>query len=425
MKGFALVGKERIVEFTPLTTGEEWYGNVDQTEFGLSGTIHQYPDFAKGTQELPISIGHKNYRNLSNSSPDVGGPLLVIRREYSESSSPVTLNRVVDGYGGLAYTYKGKYHAALMAIGDADFPEPRIVSNTELDAIGTSVIAGVAPTSPLNGLMVTLGELRSEGIPSLVGAQTWKDRTLNARNAGSEYLNVQFGWLPLVNEIRGLARTVIDSDEIRQRYEAESGKAIKRAIALPVELSSETTVDSSGNQKYPFPPIKTGYWAETGALTTTHIRKSEQWFEATFTYHLPPVGTLARDLAIANKLYGTRLTPEVVWNLTPWSWAVDWFSNTGNVIANVGLFANDGLVMSRGYMMSRQTDTYIYSHDGAVTTLGSQPISVSQSLTTTVKQRRKATPFGFGVDLSGLTDRQWSILVALGLSRGSNGMKYE
>lgn len=419
------MGKERLTEFRSPSFGEEWFGNMDQTEFGLSGEIDLYPDFAHGTQELPISVGHKHYREIGNTNADIGGPLLVIRREYRESSTPPLYNRTTSNPLGLAYTYKGKYHAAIQAVGDDSFPEPRIVSNTELDALGTSIIAGVAPTSPLNSLAVTLGELRSEGIPSVVGAHTWRERTLNARNAGSEYLNYQFGWLPLVSEIRGFARTVLDSDEIRREFEANSGKPLHRAVTLPIELSSEREEDSSGNQKYPFPPIKTGYWRETGVLTTVTTHKSEKWFEATFTYYLPPVGSTARDLAIANKLYGTRLTPDVVWNLTPWTWAVDWFSNAGNVISNVGLFANDGLVMSRGYMMSRQTDQVTFSHDGAVTTYDSVPINVWQSLTTTVKQRRRATPYGFGIDLGTLTGRQWSILAALGLSRGSNGMRYE
>jgi hypothetical protein len=266
-----------------------------------------------------------------------------------------------------------------------------------------------------------------EGIPSVIGVDTWRERTLRARNAGSEYLNYQFGWLPLVSDIRSFANTVINSEEIRRQYEADSGHPIKRSITFPTELSIvDEGSTSSGIRAWPVPASKTGYWRHTGAMQTIRTTKSEMWFEAVYTYHLPPLGTTARDVAIANKLYGIRQTPETIWNLTPWSWAVDWFTNAGDIISNIGSFQADGLVMPRAYLMCRQTDTVEYRHSGAVTHRHSIPCDVWQRFTTTVKQRHPANPFGFGIDDTDLTDRQWSILAALGLTRGDQrGMKYQ
>jgi len=119
----------------------------------------------------------------------------------------------------------------------------------------------------------------------------------------------------------------------------------------------------------------------------------------------------------ARKLTGLSLDPDTLWNLAPWSWAVDWFSNTGDVISNLtdrGLY---GLVMRYGYVMEHTitTDTYTLVQPSSPTAkkmLGS-PLRVI----TETKQRRGANPYGFGVSWDGLSPFQGSILAALGISR--------
>lgn len=416
------MSKSKLVTFRPPYTMQEWYGSADQSYIELGP--ESYESFSQGSQDLIISSGHP-YRLLGEDPADIGGDFLVVKRDYAEKSIPPFVNRHVDSDLGNSWNLYSGIHAWSDKVGNADFPAPRIIPNSELDVIGASAINSTIPTNPINNLLVSLGELRSEGIPSVIGVNTWKDRTLRARTAGGEYLNYQFGWLPLVSDIRSFANTVINSDEIRRQYEADSGHPINRTLRFPVQLDiTSDGPDTSGNSRYPVPPRKTGYWEETGGLTTISTSKSEMWFEAVYTYYLPPQGTTARDLAIANKLWGTRLTPETVWNLTPWSWAIDWFSNAGDVISNIGAFQADGLVMSRAYLMCQQTDIVERRHEGAVTKRHQLPCNVWQRFTTTVKQRHAASPYGFGLALDALTDRQWSILIALGLSRGNKGMKY-
>lgn len=398
---------------------EIWRGLPDKSVY-TDGGLH--PQSAVGTQDLLYSQGHP-YHLLGKGAGDIGGNFAVVRREYEESS-PSFFNRTVDDDTNVnAHNVLTKYYAYETLVDDSDFPVAVTRSDSELDADGTTAIARIIPTNPLTGVVVTLGELRREGIPSLLGANTWQARTLRAREAGSDYLNYQFGWLPLVSEIRGFADTVIRSDEIVRKYVAESGKLLHRRYTFPTSLS--TTVEEETGH-YPLPAFQVGFWNSTGKRTKITSIREESWFEGAFTYHLPPSGTRERDLAIARKLYGTELTPEVVWNLTPWTWAVDWFSNAGDVIHNVSRFSQDGLVMPYGYMMNRKTIRVEYQLTGARTKYGNREVNCRQRFTTTVKQRRKATPWGFGLDpLLDFSTRQWSILVALGLSRGSSGMKYE
>jgi hypothetical protein len=369
-----------------------------------------------------MSLGHP-WQKLGKTRGDIGGNFCAVRREYSDNSQKFHNRSVTNPANALASNYLGKYYASSFNVTTGSFPAPIIAPDEELDAIGSTAIARVLPTNPVAGVIVALGELRSEGIPSLVGAQTWKSRTASARNAGSEYLNYEFGWLPLIGEIQDTARAVTQSDEIVRKYEAESGKLLHRTYTFPTTINSTTSVETG---IYPTPAFVGGYWSSAGTRTTVTTTRVENWFSGAFTYHLPPKGSVARQAAIAHKLLGARVTPEVVWNLAPWTWAVDWFTNVGDIVHNVSAFLNDGLVMPYGYMMRRRTVKKTVTLTGARTnSWANREVNCFQSFTTTVKQRRKATPYGFGVLQSSLTAKQWSILAALGLSRGSTDMKYD
>jgi len=117
----------------------------------------------------------------------------------------------------------------------------------------------------------------------------------------------------------------------------------------------------------------------------------------------------------AKKLLGLSLTPETLWNIAPWSWAVDWFSNTGDVISNLSDWASDGLVMHYGYMMEKTIvkDTYNITPSG----IQAFPSVPNLTLVTETKQRIRANPFGFGLSFDGLSTIQKAILAALGISR--------
>jgi hypothetical protein len=139
-------------------------------------------------------------------------------------------------------------------------------------------------------------------------------------------------------------------------------------------------------------------------------------------YHLN-MGTRLRDkidrqAAEARKLYGLELTPATVWNLAPWSWALDWEGTMGDVLHNVSRFAQDGLVMRYGYIMKETKVTSTYSLSAGLLKVD-HPYSLGLSFTVTAtkKERRRATPFGFGVTPTALTSRQNAILGALALSK--------
>jgi len=150
----------------------------------------------------------------------------------------------------------------------------------------------------------------------------------------------------------------------------------------------------------------------------------KRWFSGAFTYHLPAsmfsaMGGVDRR-AVALKLLGASLDPEVLWDLAPWSWAVDWFSSTGDVIHNLSAYASDGLVLRYGYIMEHSIvrDTYTYSGDlGIIPQANFTGRPADLVLISERKLRRRSSPFGFGLALSELTTRQKAIITALGLNR--------
>jgi len=302
-------------------------------------------------------------------------------------------------------------------------------SDARLLALGSTAISRCKPTNSVASLSTALGELRRDGIPKLIGAHTWEEKALNLKSAGGEYLNVVFGWEPLIADVKDMAYAIRNSDKILKQYQRDAGRLVRRRYEFPMERSVGP-INDYGSGWYPYFPegynLSQGaydhypFTAGEGRLTSQLIQERHQWFSGAFTYYIPSgttaMGKLGELSAKAGKLLGLELSPEVFWELTPWSWAVDWFSNTGDIISNVSSFITDGLVLRYGYIMEHSVSREIY-------TLENVPLNGRPHTTFTlekiheVKKRKRATPFGFGVDEANLSGRQLSILAALGITR--------
>lgn len=286
-------------------------------------------------------------------------------------------------------------------------PAPTAASVSEMNSAGTTAIARVAPTNPAFSLGTAMGEFAGDGLPAVVGGSLVKDRVKAARSAGSEYLNVEFGWLPLVRDLQSFAKTVKASDHILTQYRKDSGNKIRRRYYFP--QTTNTQVTYAGN----FLPLPTRVNAfGTGHMTETTF--SQMWFSGAFKYHIPTgedtVSKFKRWSSMADHLLGVKPSPEVVWNIAPWSWAADWFANTGDIMTNISNLGKDGLVMQYGYMMStRRRDATISATFNGVNT--------TRNISNVYKQRTHATPYGFGTNFASLSAKQVAVLSALGLSR--------
>lgn len=297
-------------------------------------------------------------------------------------------------------------------------------THNELVAKGATAISRCSPVDQRAELLTSVSETLKDGLPALLGSSLWKDRTRIAKGAGSEYLNAQFGWIPLLGDITDAAISFRKSAELIRQLKRDSGRVVRRTYTFPVERDTQTIIDESGDgvgTKILGGNFTTDFWSGELSGQRTHIREitRKTWFSGAFTYHVPiddtQMGRVMSAYQMMDYLYGSAITPEVVWNLTPWSWATDWFANMGDVLSNVSNSMLYGQVLKYGYLMEQTTVIDRFSVTSNTFRGGPGPYNgVVKSIH---KRRIRANPFGFGVAFGELNAYQLSILAALGMTR--------
>lgn len=376
-------------------------------------------------------------RNLFDFAPfrdqtwDTGHPFSTYKQDFSCTHPKVFLR----GRAGTSVKYEGP-----LVPRTAPFVANPAVSPTFNNLIerGTKAVRSTTPTNPVANVLTTLAEVRREGITAPgAGYASWlKSRTSILKGAGSEYLNIAFGWLPLISELNNTLQAVLKTTSVIEQLRRDSGQIVRRQFDFPEEVFNDYEEVSTGNA------ITTGLNAtdesrfyrlsgstplSQGVLSHSTRKVTKTWFSGAYTYYLH-LGDELWDKArryeqYANKLLGiTRLTPAVLWELTPWSWLTDWFVNFGDIVYNVSSFSGDGLVMRYGYVMQEVSESHFYTFSG-MSFDSSSITSYSSTYTCVSKQRVKATPFGFGLNPETFSLRQWAILGALALSKSPNTIR--
>lgn len=312
------------------------------------------------------------------------------------------------------------------------FPPPMISTLDELNSLGATAISRCKPTNSVADLSVAIGELAKDGLPKIAGHALWKDQISSARNrrklaknSADEYLNYQFGIKPILKDIQDFRKGILDIDDIYHQFEDAAGSDIRRRYFFPKE--EKITEENLGSSLLPGLRISagTGNSSPLSSLGTVVRRRrvvKRRWFSGCFTYTLP-AGMSSRSKLGEIRLKADRLgvDPDLdtLYNVAPWSWAIDWFVNLGDVISNVNDFQKYGMIMRYGYLMEHVSVQDTYTRIDCRLSDGKPLRLPSVTLVTETKRRVKANPFGFGVKWSGLSPLQLSIAAALGISKGS------
>lgn len=368
---------------------------------------------------------------------DAGGNFDTIRTRYHNATGETVFggtyahNRRYNGrMQGTSFPYFSNYPVQLQNAfcfqsgHEADILAWAPMSSDTLVVPGTKFIADTIPTNPMLDASVSLAELYREGLPSLVGSSILKDKVGLLRGVAGDYLSYQFGWKPIVSDLKAAAKAIMDQESILRQLERDSGRDVHRKRFLPAEVVLNNATAQIGTL-YPSGLDSSAYSGQAKYLVSDHqVRK--QWFSGAYTYHFEPdrLSEVSRIATEARHLYGLELTPEVVWNLAPWSWLVDWITNVGSVFHNVSAFQQDGLVLRYGYVMEENSRTWTRSnwaeHQVVPGYSFSHPLQSRETCHALRKARRKATPYGFGLLESSFSVRQWAILAALGITRAPN-----
>lgn len=407
---------------------------VTQTSHNLSSALNSL----NGTQ-VTESENHPAWLHSRKGrfQGDLGGPFSTSKR-YCILGNPsiqgvrgVAWSRPTPTYPGGSVKTTTHYEGIVLPAGAGSLPWPTTVASTasQLDVLGTQAIARCAPSNPSIDLAVTIGELVKEGIPRLIGSSIGRLRGMSGRERrralGSEYLNVEFGWKPLINDMLGFCRAIVDSSDALAQYERDSGRVVRRRYDFP-ELVT-TKIDTWGGLSSPWTSpsgsgIRDPLTSGKGQVMRSEELRIRRWFSGAFTYYVPPASSgmknsMARDVILARKALGLSLTPDTIWNLGPWSWMFDWFFNAGDLIRNWTNFAIDNQVLLYGYIMEHKIHSYTYTFTGPTGYQSSTAYPSTVTLVSETKVRRKATPYGFGSSWNGFSGRQLAILAALGLTK--------
>jgi len=360
-----------------------------------------------------------------------GGNFLVHKRAKVVMPSPEVTSRYVSG------AYAGKIVQKFRMIPSvAPFASSPIPGGTHMAPPSTLALellntAGYGPelwnrARPGNSgaqSLVALKEVLTEGLPTLPLRLLLRVNKL--RSVGKEYLNVQFGWRPLIKEIQDMYKTYQTLDAKLSQLRRDNGRLIRRRIDKGVQTSSTITTSSGSGYPYSQPTVVGLTAGNTSYTRTVYQERSERiWFAGGFRYYVPDIGSDRWTKHATRALFGANLTPEVVWKALPWSWLVDWFANVGYVVSNMSSNAVDNLTAEYAYVMREvrvntrtEVTVRLPSTGAAGESYGRTSLTSYYEDSQYLGTRVPATPYGFNVKFDSLSAYRLSILAALGISR--------
>lgn len=388
-------------------------------------TIIRIPNSVQGSGEYTRSFstsGSTTFRNVYSggfTDPYIPGNLnvaglvnlfgsTVMNDDGSFTTSDEFNPDDLDGLGDRAFdVLRPKIEVANVAQSLYELREaPEMIRTTARGFVDTYRLMGGRPSGN------TMRFVGSKGKPALEG--------LRAEN---HFLNHTFGWVPFVKDVVAVCDATLSYDHYRQRAERRNNVWMKRYFAEPVESDENLFYEDTASNAWrvdPAPFVRTlPGWRSSYRITK---RVSTQiWYEGSFRSYYPEFDNnvkmhpAVRQVRQALTLYGARINPVVLWKVTPFSWLVDWFSNTGSLIQRAQDALTDSNVSRYVYVMRHRHYEYLFRQ--TFTTIDGARGDMVWSLGGEAKLRARATsPFEFRLRTGGLTAKQGAILAALGLS---------
>jgi hypothetical protein len=401
----------------------------------------------KGAKPL---IGVKNQRIFGKPVHNDGGPLRIIECQVN----PVT-NDEIQGIGtyygsdyrpyGFAERYIGGFVPANWNHGYSrvDFNEagfsgplgsgyepalpygaevynkmrPRITDFDAMQGIGQNLYE-------LPSQLATTSKGFSQAYRSMRGSSSAAKELFMPENLASQFLNEQFGWAPFVGDLLSLHRAYSRQTKRFKEISSQNNRwnRRKRTLFNIEEQSPITTIDDFAGNCYP--PLLSGFYRSSGTFVTSKlytVTKRKVWGVGAFKFYAPEFDSMNRasegkygEIMRAVHYYGVQVSPSAVWELMPWSWLVDWFTNAGNVIDNITAQVFDRLMSRYAYVMCL-SNKFAFNQTTIHLKAGDIQCNWVQKIVS--KRREEASPYGFGLTSGDLTVRQQLILAAVGLTR--------
>ncbi len=309
------------------------------------------------------------------------------------------------------------------------------VSDGGMNAQGTKGWARFKPTASRGGLDQAIGEIHQ--VPSLYTVKRLREAMLNMRHnqgwgralskaTGENYLNYVFGWVPLISDLIDLVDNSYKLEARMRQLLKDNDKPVRRRGTIDSSGGvTSVNVTSAPGGGLTYPSLASPLYGIPEVEYRTQTSTLKYWFAGRFRYHIvdPRPYNDGKILSIKPReayqlqriLLGGEFTPETLYNITPWTWLLDWVVPMGDIVNNFVNDQVDGLVADYAYTMAH---THVLDErrvTGRLTNGSSyQTTSVK---TTEVKQRNGASPYGFGLSFSSFSVKQMAILAALGFTK--------
>jgi hypothetical protein len=163
-----------------------------------------------------------------------------------------------------------------------------------------------------------------------------------------------FGWVPFVRDLQKIYNLWQTIDRQMAQIIRDNGRGIRRRATLLEDTktlwSYSARTNAPGSSVYGFPGdfVRGGGTTQLVGETT---QKTKVWYSAKYRYYIPDISSSQWKTRAKLALFGALPTPEVVWELVPFSWLIDWAVNVGDVVSNMSTNAVDNLVQEYSYIM--------------------------------------------------------------------------
>lgn len=251
-----------------------------------------------------------------------------------------------------------------------------------------------------------------------------RGETLSPKGLGDQFLNQQFGWRPLINDIRKTFEVVTNFRTHVERKRKTNGEWIRRrAYEDPIQ-SAELLYYNNGTSNFCRPSL--GYdkiLPNGGKQFVFRQRFSRVWYAGAFRSYYPEFDadyeaqypTVAKVQQMVD-LLGLNVNPSNLYAVMPWTWLIDWFADVSDGVQRFQDWATDAVVSKYFYLMRTTYDRFKFLSEFVDVNGTNHSFEWYRSVT--VKRRKVGgSPFSFSAQPGGLNPTQLAILGALGVTR--------
>lgn len=421
-------------------------------KYNSSGTLTSTLNVHR-TGALPSAIHMERCWDRTNPGPPyrAGGVFTLVKTKipHSRVYGPIRISSKGNpAMSGQAHEYYDGYVTDGGSWTGDSLNEYTVSTVPTLNGYDTIAWDLLKPTVPKLNLAQTLYELKD--LPRMLETTAngfhnlWRSfgggystTMMRPNNVADQFLNGQFGWVPFLDDMgklidlwrnldKYIAQTVRDNGTwIKRRRVLDSTENIQQLHWGPGTATEPQSTDSRFSKILRTTGTIAGL-GYSGFHTISLVERTKVWAVGSFKYFRPEfddsLSSFGDNMTHVQRLltlHGLRINPSTLYKVTPWTWAVDWFTHFGDFIKHHDEFMVDGIVSRYLYVM-KTTERHVTKTSVMDAWSGSRTFTWQRSL---VKKQRKVadSPYGFDRPWRGLTAKQLAILGAIGISQSGSG----